>query len=140
MLSLLVAFVPRTSRARGHANARQSLVRFWPWRSSSKQVIFLNELEEVLELLVGPDQISEVEDQLFNLLARCISSEHFQVGGWLAWPYCISSTRSSVGFPLFAAAVAVAVAAAAAAAAVIVGCLLVVDVVFRCLCCVVVLL
>ena len=59
---------------------QQSLIRFWPWRSSSKQVIFLNELEEVLELLVGPDQITEVEEQLFNLLARCISSEHFQVG------------------------------------------------------------
>ncbi|CAN0216763.1 unnamed protein product [Scytosiphon promiscuus] len=57
----------------------KSLIRFWPWRSSSKQVIFLNELEEVLELLTGPDQITEVEDQLFNLLARCISSEHFQV-------------------------------------------------------------
>ncbi|CAM9674582.1 unnamed protein product [Ectocarpus sp. 12 AP-2014] len=57
----------------------KSLIRFWPWRSSSKQVIFINELEEVLELLAGPDQIAEVEDQLFNLLARCISSEHFQV-------------------------------------------------------------
>eukprot|EP00903_Cladosiphon_okamuranus_P015578 g14383.t1 len=57
----------------------KSLIRFWPWRSSSKQVIFLNELEEVLELLMGPDQITEVEEQLFNLLARCISSEHFQV-------------------------------------------------------------
>lgn len=42
-------------------------------------MIFINELEEVLELLAGPDQIAEVEDQLFNLLARCISSEHFQV-------------------------------------------------------------
>lgn len=81
------------AHARGHARAQQSLVRFWPWRSSSKQVIFLNELEEVLELLVGPDQISEVEDQLFNLLARCISSEHFQVGGLVARPYgCILST------------------------------------------------
>lgn len=38
----------------------QSLIRFWPWRSSSKQVIFLNELEEVLELLVGSEQIAEV--------------------------------------------------------------------------------
>ncbi|CAM9800167.1 unnamed protein product [Ectocarpus sp. 6 AP-2014] len=57
----------------------KSLIRFWPWRSSSKQVIFINELEEVLELLAGPDQIAEVEDQLFNLLARLISSEHFQV-------------------------------------------------------------
>ncbi|CAN0015862.1 unnamed protein product [Pylaiella littoralis] len=57
----------------------KSLIRFWPWRSSSKQVIFLNELEEVLELLMGPHQITEVEEPLFNLLARCISSDHFQV-------------------------------------------------------------
>lgn len=70
------------------APIHQSLIRFWPWRSSSKQVIFLNELEEVLELLTGPDQITEVEDQLFNLLARCISSDHFQVK--TLWARCRS--------------------------------------------------
>ena len=30
----------------------QGLIRFWPWSCSSKQVLFLNELEDVLELLM----------------------------------------------------------------------------------------
>ena len=29
------------------------LVRFWPWTNAAKQVLFLNELEEVLELCRG---------------------------------------------------------------------------------------
>lgn len=45
----------------------QSLIKYWPWRSSSKQVIFLNELEEVLELLVGPEQIAEASHSSLQL-------------------------------------------------------------------------
>ncbi|CAN0450157.1 unnamed protein product, partial [Discosporangium mesarthrocarpum] len=40
----------------------QGIIRYWPWRSSSKQVILLNELEDVLELVVSPDQLGEVGD------------------------------------------------------------------------------
>lgn len=50
----------------------------WPWSSSGKQVMFLNELEEILELL-GADQLSQVSDMLFTNLARCLDSDHFQV-------------------------------------------------------------
>jgi len=49
----------------------------WPWSSSGKQVMFLNELEEILELL-GADQLAQVSDMLFTNLARCLDSEHFQ--------------------------------------------------------------
>ena len=51
---------------------------------------------------MGPDQITDVEDQLFNLLARCISSEHFQVcsstvGGYGARVFClVHSVRAPV--------------------------------------------
>ena len=54
------------------------MARFWPWGSSSKQVLFLNELEEILELCRG-DQLSLVQDDLFKLLAACLASPHFQV-------------------------------------------------------------
>ena len=54
------------------------LVRFWPWTCSSKQVLFLNELEEIMELCRG-DQLNQVQDELFKLLAACLGSEHFQV-------------------------------------------------------------
>jgi len=50
----------------------------WPWSCSSKQVLFLNELEEILELL-GADQLNQISDTLFINLARCLDSEHFQV-------------------------------------------------------------
>jgi serine/threonine-protein phosphatase 2A regulatory subunit B' len=56
----------------------RGLVRYWPWNSASKQVLFLNELEEVLELCRG-DQFGQVQDELFRLLSNCISSSHFQV-------------------------------------------------------------
>jgi len=38
----------------------------------------LNELEEILELL-GADQLAQISKTLFTNLARCLSSEHFQV-------------------------------------------------------------
>lgn len=50
----------------------------WPWSCSGKQVMFLNELEEILELL-GADQLAQVSTTLFTNLARCLDSDHFQV-------------------------------------------------------------
>ncbi|KAG9408209.1 Serine/threonine-protein phosphatase 2A 56 kDa regulatory subunit delta isoform [Aphanomyces cochlioides] len=54
------------------------IVRFWPWACSSKQVLFLNELEEILELM-GPDQLQQVHKDLFRVLSKCLGSQHFQV-------------------------------------------------------------
>jgi len=54
------------------------LIEYWPWASSQKQVLFLNELEEILEIL--PDAIiDQVAQVLFRGIARCVSSNHFQV-------------------------------------------------------------
>ena len=50
----------------------------WPWSCSGKQVLFLNELEEILELL-GADQLAQISRTLFVNLARCLDSDHFQV-------------------------------------------------------------
>lgn len=50
----------------------------WPWSCSNKQVMFLNELEEILELL-GADQLAQVSTMLFTNLARCLDCDHFQV-------------------------------------------------------------
>lgn len=54
------------------------LVKFWPWSVASKQVNFLNELEEIFELMM-PEQFETVHEQLMRCLARCIGSPHFQV-------------------------------------------------------------
>mmetsp|Transcript_9827 Transcript_9827/g.15188 ORF Transcript_9827/g.15188 Transcript_9827/m.15188 type:complete len:526 (+) Transcript_9827:171-1748(+) len=52
--------------------------KYWPWSCSGKQVMFLNELEEILELL-GADQLAQISKTLFTNLARCLDSDHFQV-------------------------------------------------------------
>lgn len=56
----------------------RGIVRFWPWACSSKQVLFLNELEEILELM-GAEQIQHVHEPLFKTLSKCLGSQHFQV-------------------------------------------------------------
>lgn len=54
------------------------LIRYWPWSSSAKQVLMMNELEEILELL-GHEPLLLVRNVLFELIRKCLSSEHFQV-------------------------------------------------------------
>jgi Protein phosphatase 2A regulatory B subunit (B56 family) len=41
-------------------------------------VLFLNELEDILELLMD-EQLQQVQTALFTLLAQCLGSQHFQV-------------------------------------------------------------
>lgn len=55
-----------------------SFFKCWPWSCSTKQILFLNELEEILELL-GADQLAQISNTLFVNLARCLDSDHFQV-------------------------------------------------------------
>jgi serine/threonine-protein phosphatase 2A regulatory subunit B' len=54
------------------------LIKFWPWSCASKQVLFLNELEEILEICRG-DQLTIIQEQIYKLLGGCLASEHFQV-------------------------------------------------------------
>jgi len=54
------------------------LFKYWPWSSSSKQVLFINELEEILELL-QEEQLEQIKGELFKLLSSCLASQHFQV-------------------------------------------------------------
>ncbi|EFJ28034.1 hypothetical protein SELMODRAFT_171686 [Selaginella moellendorffii] len=56
----------------------RGLLKYWPVTNSQKEVLFLNELEEVLEAT----QASEFERcmvPLFRQIARCLNSSHFQV-------------------------------------------------------------
>ncbi|CAI5465148.1 unnamed protein product [Closterium sp. Yama58-4] len=56
----------------------RGLLRFWPVTNSQKEVLFLGELEEVLEL-TQPPEFHALVHPLFLQLARCLSSSHFQV-------------------------------------------------------------
>jgi serine/threonine-protein phosphatase 2A regulatory subunit B' len=55
-----------------------SMLKFWPVSITSKQVLFLNELEETLEL-TQPPEFYRMQDQLFRRVALCITCPHFQV-------------------------------------------------------------
>lgn len=55
-----------------------SMLRYWPVSITSKQVLFLNELEETLEL-TQPSEFHKMQDVLFRRLALCITCPHFQV-------------------------------------------------------------
>jgi serine/threonine-protein phosphatase 2A regulatory subunit B' len=54
------------------------MLKFWPATSSQKELLFLNELEEVLEL-TSTQQLEKVIDPLFRRIGAAISSPHFQV-------------------------------------------------------------
>ncbi|XP_071485642.1 serine/threonine-protein phosphatase 2A 56 kDa regulatory subunit gamma isoform-like [Diadema antillarum] len=54
------------------------LLKFWPKVHSPKEVMFLNELEEILDV-IEPVEFQKVMEPLFQQLANCVSSPHFQV-------------------------------------------------------------
>ncbi|KAJ8597934.1 protein phosphatase 2A regulatory B subunit [Rhizopogon salebrosus TDB-379] len=54
------------------------LLKYWPKVNSPKEVMFLNEVEEVLDV-TDPLEFQKVQVPLFQQLARCINSQHFQV-------------------------------------------------------------
>ncbi|GKV14680.1 hypothetical protein SLEP1_g25512 [Rubroshorea leprosula] len=56
----------------------RGLLKYWPITNSSKEVMFLNELEEVLEA-TQPPEFQRCMVPLFRQIARCLNSMHFQV-------------------------------------------------------------
>eukprot|EP00096_Caligus_rogercresseyi_P005334 TRINITY_DN205_c1_g1_i1.p1 TRINITY_DN205_c1_g1~~TRINITY_DN205_c1_g1_i1.p1 ORF type:complete len:602 (-),score=228.99 TRINITY_DN205_c1_g1_i1:914-2719(-) len=59
-------------------NVILNLLRYWPKVHSPKEVMFLNELEEILDV-IEPFEFQKVMIPLFNQMAKCVSSLHFQV-------------------------------------------------------------
>ena len=56
----------------------RGLLRVWPKVNSPKEVMFLSEMEEVLDV-IDPAEFQKIQVPLFQQLARCINSQHFQV-------------------------------------------------------------
>lgn len=54
------------------------LTKFWPVTNSAKEILFLNELEDLLEL-TQPAEFKVLLVPLFKQLSRAIGSPHFQV-------------------------------------------------------------
>ncbi|KAG8375514.1 hypothetical protein BUALT_Bualt10G0107700 [Buddleja alternifolia] len=56
----------------------KGLLKYWPITNSQKEVMFLGELEEILEV-ISMAEFQKVMVPLFWRLRRCINSYHFQV-------------------------------------------------------------
>ena len=56
----------------------QALLKYWPVTNSQKEVLFLGELEEILELTQATE-FQRIMTPLFRQLAKCLNSQHFQV-------------------------------------------------------------
>ncbi|GKA63392.1 serine/threonine protein phosphatase 2A 57 kDa regulatory subunit B' kappa isoform-like protein [Tanacetum coccineum] len=56
----------------------KGLLRFWPVTSSQKQLMYLSELEELLEL-IHTDEFEKIMVPLFRRIDCCLRSSHFQV-------------------------------------------------------------
>ena len=54
------------------------LLKFWPKINSPKEVMFLNEIEDIFEVM-EPSEFVKVQIPLFAQLLKCIASSHFQV-------------------------------------------------------------
>lgn len=58
------------------------LLKFWPKTCSQKEVMFLGEIEEILDV-IEPTQFVKIQEPLFKQISRCVSSPHFQVISFL---------------------------------------------------------
>ncbi|XP_078262899.1 protein phosphatase 2, regulatory subunit B', epsilon isoform X1 [Rhinoraja longicauda] len=56
----------------------KGLLKFWPKTCSQKEVMYLGEMEEILDV-IEPAQFVKIQDPLFKQISRCVSSPHFQV-------------------------------------------------------------
>ncbi|KAI4336628.1 hypothetical protein L6164_015129 [Bauhinia variegata] len=56
----------------------RGLLKYWPLTNSSKEVMFLSELDEVLEATQSPE-FQRCMVPLFGRIAHCLNSPHFQV-------------------------------------------------------------
>ncbi|ORY74837.1 phosphatase 2A regulatory B subunit-domain-containing protein [Protomyces lactucae-debilis] len=54
------------------------LLRYWPKVNSPKEVMYLNEIEDIFEVM-EPSEFVKIQVPLFQQLAKSISSQHFQV-------------------------------------------------------------
>uniref|UniRef100_A0AAX7TQ88 Serine/threonine protein phosphatase 2A regulatory subunit n=1 Tax=Astatotilapia calliptera TaxID=8154 RepID=A0AAX7TQ88_ASTCA len=56
----------------------RGLLKYWPKTCTQKEVMFLGEIEEILDV-IEPSQFMRIQEPLFKQIAACISSPHFQV-------------------------------------------------------------
>lgn len=71
------------------------LLRYWPKVNSPKEVMFLNEVEEILDVIEA-NEFVKIMQPLFTQLAKCINSQHFQVSDAEVSPFEFHHSRCQV--------------------------------------------
>lgn len=56
----------------------KGLLKFWPKTCSTKEVLFLGELEELIDAM-QPGEFTKAQHRILKQLANCVTSNHFQV-------------------------------------------------------------
>ncbi|XP_034017611.1 serine/threonine-protein phosphatase 2A 56 kDa regulatory subunit alpha isoform isoform X1 [Thalassophryne amazonica] len=56
----------------------RGLLKFWPKTCSQKEVMFLGEIEEILDV-IEPTQFKKIQEPLFKQISKCVANSHFQV-------------------------------------------------------------
>uniref|UniRef100_A0A669BRC8 Serine/threonine protein phosphatase 2A regulatory subunit n=1 Tax=Oreochromis niloticus TaxID=8128 RepID=A0A669BRC8_ORENI len=56
----------------------RGLLKFWPKTCSQKEVMFLGEIEEILDV-IEPTQFKKIQEPLFKQISKCVTNPHFQV-------------------------------------------------------------
>lgn len=75
----------------------RGLLKFWPITNSSKEVMFLGELEEVLDA-TQPAEFQRCMVPLFHQIARCMNSSHFQVRSFTSFSYVLKKEAVLICF------------------------------------------
>uniref|UniRef100_A0A8C5S8G5 Protein phosphatase 2 regulatory subunit B'alpha n=1 Tax=Laticauda laticaudata TaxID=8630 RepID=A0A8C5S8G5_LATLA len=78
LLKVLIPMHTAKGLALFHAQVIRGLLKFWPKICSQKEVMFLGEIEEILDV-IEPTQFKKIQDPLFKQIAKCVSSSHFQI-------------------------------------------------------------
>ncbi|PKA64749.1 Serine/threonine protein phosphatase 2A 59 kDa regulatory subunit B' gamma isoform [Apostasia shenzhenica] len=76
LASCIISFVEKDYKLA--AMVIRGLLKYWPLSNSSKEVLFLGELEEFLDA-TKESEFQKCMVPLFQQIARCLSSSHFQV-------------------------------------------------------------
>ncbi|XP_036298538.1 serine/threonine-protein phosphatase 2A 56 kDa regulatory subunit alpha isoform isoform X2 [Pipistrellus kuhlii] len=78
LMKVLIPMHTAKGLALFHAQVIRGLLKFWPKTCSQKEVMFLGEIEEILDV-IEPTQFKKIEEPLFKQISKCVSSSHFQV-------------------------------------------------------------
>ena len=54
------------------------VLKYYPFGNTAKELLFLDELQELIEVL-SPSTLREVQEPIYRRLASCIEGEHFQI-------------------------------------------------------------